>query len=108
MRRIAIINQKGGVGKTTTAANLGSALARLGRRVVLVDLDAQANLSLHLGTDLASGEPSTYDLLHAQLCGARHHTRYSPPCACARPWGWRCVAVGVTADNDGGAAWWQA
>ena len=63
MRRIAIINQKGGVGKTTTAANLGSALARLGRRVVLVDLDAQANLSLHLGTDLASGEPSTYDLL---------------------------------------------
>jgi chromosome partitioning protein len=63
MRRIAIINQKGGVGKTTTAANLGSALARLGRRVVVVDLDAQANLSLHLGTDLASGEPSTYDLL---------------------------------------------
>ncbi len=63
MRRIAIINQKGGVGKTTTAANLGSALARLGRRVVLVDLDPQANLSLHLGTDLASGEPSSYDLL---------------------------------------------
>jgi chromosome partitioning protein len=63
MRRIAIINQKGGVGKTTTAANLGSALARLGRRVVLLDLDPQANLSLHLGTDLASGEPSTYDLL---------------------------------------------
>lgn len=63
MRRIAIINQKGGVGKTTTAANLGSALARLGRRVVVVDLDAQANLTLHLGTDLASGEPSTYDLL---------------------------------------------
>ena len=63
MRRIAIINQKGGVGKTTTAANLGSALARLGRRVVLLDLDPQANLSLHLGTNLASGEPSTYDLL---------------------------------------------
>ena len=38
-------------------------MARLGRRVVLLDLDPQANLSLHLGTDLASGEPSTYDLL---------------------------------------------
>ncbi len=63
MRRIAIINQKGGVGKTTTAANLGAALALLGRRVVLVDLDPQANLSLHLGANLATGEPSSYDLL---------------------------------------------
>jgi chromosome partitioning protein len=63
MRRIALINQKGGVGKTTTAANLGAALAREGQRVVLIDLDPQANLSLHLGCQLAAGEPSTYGIL---------------------------------------------
>lgn len=63
MRRIALINQKGGVGKTTTTVNLGAALARLGRRVVLVDLDPQANLSLHLDVQLRSGEPSSYSVL---------------------------------------------
>ncbi|MGB9626622.1 MAG: ParA family protein, partial [Phycisphaerae bacterium] len=49
MRRIAIINQKGGVGKTTTTVNLGAALARAGRRVLLIDLDPQSHLTLHLG-----------------------------------------------------------
>ncbi len=63
MRRIALINQKGGVGKTTSTVNLGAALAREGRRVVVVDLDPQANLSLHLDVQLRSGEPSTYTLL---------------------------------------------
>lgn len=63
MRRIALINQKGGVGKTTTTVNLGAALARAGRRVVLVDLDPQANLSLHLDCAVGDGAPSTYTLL---------------------------------------------
>ncbi|MEM6572144.1 MAG: AAA family ATPase [Planctomycetota bacterium] len=63
MRRIAIINQKGGVGKTTTAVNLGAALARLGRRVVVIDMDPQANASLNLAAELATGEPSTYSIL---------------------------------------------
>lgn len=62
-RAIAFMNQKGGVGKTTTCANLGAALARAGHRVLLVDLDPQAHLSLHLGVDPASVEHSIYDLL---------------------------------------------
>ena len=63
MRRIAIINQKGGVGKTTTTANLGAALAIQGRRVVLVDMDAQANLSMALGIEAESGSPTAYSVL---------------------------------------------
>jgi chromosome partitioning protein len=63
MRRIAVINQKGGVGKTTTAANLGAALALLGRRTCLVDVDPQANLSLHLDVEAPSESASIYSVL---------------------------------------------
>lgn len=63
MRRIAIINQKGGVGKTTTTVNLGVALANSGARVLLIDLDPQGHLSLHLGVDASQAENSVYDVL---------------------------------------------
>jgi chromosome partitioning protein len=67
MRRIAVINQKGGVGKTTTTANLGAALARAGRRVLLIDLDPQAHLSLHFGMETSDDQPSMYDVLTSTM-----------------------------------------
>jgi len=63
MRKIAVINQKGGVGKTTTTANLGAALARAGRRVLLIDLDPQGHLGLHFGVELRDDQPTIYDVL---------------------------------------------
>ena len=60
---IAIANQKGGVGKTTTAINVGTALAATGQRVLLLDLDPQGNCSTGLGIARAERERSTYDLL---------------------------------------------
>lgn len=63
MRRIAILNQKGGVGKTTTAVNLGAALARAGQRVCILDLDPQAHATTHLGIEPDGKSPSLYDVL---------------------------------------------
>src|SRR5665213_49802 len=62
-RVIALANQKGGVGKTTTAINLGTALAAIGERVLIVDLDPQGNASTGLGIDRRSRSVSTYDVL---------------------------------------------
>lgn len=66
MKRIAVINQKGGVGKTTTVANLGAALAERGLRVLLIDLDPQSHLTLHFGIDPSRHQPGIYRALTAR------------------------------------------
>ncbi len=63
MRSIAVINQKGGVGKTTTAVNLAAALARDGASVLLLDLDPQAHTTLHVGAELGPEDATIYDVL---------------------------------------------
>jgi chromosome partitioning protein len=63
VRIVAVLNQKGGVGKTTTAVNLGAALALRGKRVLLIDADPQGNLTDHLGIDASTTEVSFYDVL---------------------------------------------
>ena len=63
---VAIVNQKGGVGKTTTAINLGASLAAYEKRVLLVDLDPQANTTSGLGYDKRTEAPSAYDWLSGE------------------------------------------
>jgi chromosome partitioning protein len=65
-RIVSVANQKGGVAKTTTSVNLGTALALRGHRVLVVDLDPQANATTGLGIDRSTVERSTYDLLSGE------------------------------------------
>ena len=60
---IAVANQKGGVGKTTTTVNLGAAFAEAGYNVLIIDLDPQGNASTGLGIGMAQRSMTTYDLL---------------------------------------------
>ena len=77
-RVIALMNQKGGVGKTTTTVNLAAALAKLGKRTLVIDLDPQAHATLHLGVDPGSLETSIYDVLlepETEMRGTMRQTR---------------------------------
>ena len=65
-RRIAVANQKGGVGKTTSTVNTAAALANKGAQVLVIDMDPQGNASTALGVSHASGEPSVYDVIEGR------------------------------------------
>jgi chromosome partitioning protein len=67
MNVYAIVNQKGGTGKTTTAINLAAALGEVGERVVVLDLDPQANATLHAGLQIQEGEPTIWSAIQADL-----------------------------------------
>jgi len=84
-RILALANQKGGVGKTTTAINLGTALAAIGERVLIVDLDPQGNASTGLGLDRRQRRISTYDVLSGDSELKRAVVETAVPQLCVAP-----------------------
>src|SRR5438270_9215680 len=78
MRRIAVLNQKGGVGKTTTTVNLAAALAGEGHRTLVLDLDPQAHATLHLGLMPGRSGPSLYEGLTQNLPLAKIRREVAP------------------------------
>ncbi|MSR28629.1 MAG: ParA family protein [Phycisphaerales bacterium] len=78
-RVIALLNQKGGVGKTTSTANLGAAFALGGLRTLVVDLDPQSNLSLHFGHEPTPDQPTVRDLFMSDELAARELVRQARP-----------------------------
>jgi len=77
VRTIALTNQKGGVGKTTTAVNLSASLARLGQRVLFIDCDAQSNGTLSFGLNAGRLETTVYDLFTGEARAEDAIVRYS-------------------------------
>jgi len=70
MRKVAMLNQKGGAGKTTSCLNLGAGLAKYGRDVLLIDLDPQGHLTDGLGIQLKEGQKTIFDLMKGNVsCG---------------------------------------
>ena len=84
-RIITIANQKGGVGKTTTAINLATALAAIGEKVLILDLDPQGNASTGLGIDRQDRKVSSYDLLTGQAAIAEAAMQTAVPGLCVVP-----------------------
>jgi chromosome partitioning protein len=78
MRRIAVLNQKGGVGKTTSTVNLAAALAAEGRKTLVLDLDPQAHATLHLGLLPGRSGPSLYDVLTQNVPLAQARKQVAP------------------------------
>jgi chromosome partitioning protein len=84
-RILALANQKGGVGKTTTAINLGTALAAIGEKVLILDLDPQGNASTGLGIDRKSRRVSTYHVLNGEASLASAVVETAVPRLCVAP-----------------------